>query len=129
MNCGTKGTIDIDIDNESGFAFGGGLCGFLYGTAQNCYSLSTFVQGYNENKYFFGTALGSAYASYNIFYGNYLVDLSLDNNFILKDTNIPYQIGVLINNNQLVSLGIDLSSGINVTTELEILNSEVYFDA
>ncbi|MGN0961934.1 MAG: hypothetical protein ACI4PF_07065, partial [Christensenellales bacterium] len=126
-DCGSDSEISLQTENDI-FIFAGGISGFLYGEINNCYSLSTFTNGYDENKYYIGSCLGSSYLQYQIFQS--VICISASNNYVLDQTNVLYQIGSLINNGTIVSKGLDCNNGEIKTSlsEEEIKQQEVYWD-
>lgn len=127
-NCGENGKINIYPENESTFIFVGGISGYLYGEVSNCYSMASFENGYNAINYFVGTCIGASYLQYQIF--SNVICLVANNNYVLYQLNAEYYIGCLLNNNVIVSTGINNENGgiSTVMTEDEIKQSEVYWD-
>jgi len=124
--CGSTGNLDVTTTYEKAYAFAGGVCGYMYGKISDSYSLSTFVNDYNETKYFFGTCVGSSYLQYQ-FLGS-VICIEASNNYMLSLINVDYQIGALIYNNSIVSTGVDVSNGITTyLNEDQVKQSGVYW--
>lgn len=101
-NCGTDSNINVLTEGEKTFAFVGGISGYLYGKLNDCYSLSTFTNGNDDNKYFVGLSVGSLYAQYYtigdiIIPGRYVIVLEAKNIYMLNQGNVKFQIGSLVN--------------------------------
>lgn len=128
FNCGASGIINVATENVKSYVFAGGISGYLYGEIENCYSLSTFTNGYTKEKYFVGNTLGSAYLQYQVF--NSVICIDASGNFIHKQDNAPHQIGCLINGGNIVVLGVDTSNGeiLTMETKEQIQRQEIYFD-
>ena len=125
-NCGALGNINVQTENEKAFAFAGGLCGLLYGEINDCFSLSTFTNDYNEQKNFFGMCTGASYIQYQFL--TTVICIMASDNYMLSLSNVDYQIGALIYNNSIVAVGQDLSSGITTyLTEQQIKDTGVYW--
>lgn len=125
-SCGVDCQINVQTENEKAFAFIGGISGYLYGTSKDCYSVATFTTGYDNTKYFVGSFLGSAYLESSLF-GSY-IRVTISNDFVLQQENITYQIGSLINGNQIIT-GLDSpNEEIKTISSLEELKQqEVYW--
>lgn len=128
INCGANGEINVVTEQTTSYVFAGGISGYLYGEIRGCYSLSTFTTGFTNDKYFIGNCLGSAYLQYQIF--NSVICIDARENFILKQDNVPSQIGALINNGNIAVIGVNTSNGEILTMETieQIKNQEIYFD-
>jgi len=130
-NCGANGVFDASSTHENGFVFTGGIAGYLYGKASNCYSLATFVQEFTNEKYFIGNYLGAAYLEY---FSNSIY-LETINVIILSTDKTDFHIGALltsISNNQtnIMTTGAFLKNGVTTyTTAEEIKTKEVYWNA
>lgn len=126
LNCGVECEIEVSTQHQNAFAFSGGLGGFLYGELKNCFSIVNFKTGYDEKKYYIGTALGSSYLEY---WGNYIC-IEAQNNYVLVQNNVGFQIGSLVTNGQLTSYGLDTPASEVVTLESaeSIKNLEVYYE-
>jgi hypothetical protein len=117
---GVDCNINATTEGENTHAFVGGISGFCYGGVESCYSLATFSEAYNESKYHTGTFVGAVY--FNGFY----VYITSQNNYVLSADNVEYQLGSLVNNG--IYGGNNLSSGVVVTGEDQIKNSEVFWN-
>ena len=126
LNCGVECEIEVVTNHEYAFAFSGGLGGFLYGKLNNCFSAVNFKTDYNKEKYYVGTALGSSYYD---FWSDYIC-LEAQNNYVLVQNGVNYQIGSLITNGQLSSYGLDVLNGqINTLGTLDAIKAlEVYYE-
>lgn len=127
INCGANSEINISTESDNAYVFAGGISGYLYGEVRDCYSLSTFTNGFEQTKYFIGNCIGSAYLQYQIFQSIICIDAS--GNFMLKQDNASYHIGSLINNGNIIAVGVNTSNGeiTNLSAE-QIINKEIYFD-
>jgi len=126
-DCGVSAKIDVLSQNETAYVFCGGFSGYIWGVIADGYSVSTFVQGNTAEKYFVGTAVGSAYLQYQIFSTNICLETS--NVFVTDRDNVLYQIGSLVNNGSIVSAGVDNpNNGIITSTEDQIKSKEVYWN-
>lgn len=128
INCGTRGEINISTEDDKAIIFGGGISGYMYGKVVDCFSITTFINGYTEEKSFLGKFLGAAYLQYQIFGGS-TIYLDVSNNYVLSSNMVDYHIGALINNGSIVSGGVDLANGVSgceTTNDME--NLDVYFD-
>jgi len=126
--CGSAGNIDIQAENP--YAFGGGLCGRVYrmGEIKDCYSLMTFERSSDEEKLFFGTAIGCVdiQYSFNLIQGYVpIVQLNANKVYVLSQEVVKLQIGGLIYNG--VSKGGNLSPNITSMSETEIKSQGVYW--
>lgn len=130
LRCGTQGKINLTSEDEKGMVFAGGISGFLWGEVQNSYSILTFNNAHDGEKFFIGSLLGSAYLEYG-FYSSY-IRIDALNNYVLEHDNTTYHIGSLINNGSLVSAGTNISNdtttGVTVANEDTIKQKEVYFN-
>ena len=127
LYCGANSAINVTTESDTAFAFVGGISGYLYGEIRNCYSLSTFANGFDKAKYFVGNCIGSSYLQYDFLQNVICIDAS--GNFMLKQDNTYFQIGSLINNGSIVAAGVDTSNGEIKNSSLEeIVSKEIYFD-
>lgn len=121
LNCGMQGNIDASVENDKVFCFVGGISGFCHGYLENCYSTAIFATAYNKNGHFAGLLIGGSYISYNLIY------VTLNNNYVLEQENIPYHVGCGVLNYiyyQVTSVG-----GVtSMQTEQQIQNTEVYWN-
>lgn len=103
-NCGVDANINVSTEGENAFVFAGGISGYLYGKINDCFSLSTFTNGNNDNKYFVGLCVGSLYAQNYTIGGiiipeRYIIVLEAKNVYMLNQSNVSAQVGSLININ------------------------------
>lgn len=128
VNCISSCNMNVKTQLDNAFVFAGGISGYLYGKINGCFSLSTYTTGYDENKYFIGSCLGSSYVQYQLFQ-NVICLYDVKNNYMLEQPNILYQIGSLINNGAIVSKGLDAGSSeiANVFDENELKEQELYW--
>lgn len=125
--CGTQCQLNLSTENESAFVFAGGISGYFYGEMIDCYTLASFVNGNNQEKYFVGNAIGVATVWYHLFGSG--VYANFDNIYALKQDNITYQIGSLIYDGNIISVGIDDSDGGIIVTDIDtILQQEIYWN-
>lgn len=121
LNCGVDCNIDAMVENENVVSFVGGISGFCYGFVEDCYSLATFTNAYNQNRNFTGLLVGGVYLSYNIIY------ITVTNDYVLAQENVPYTVGCGVYNAYYVQ--ITSVNGINsMTAREQIESTEVYWN-
>jgi len=127
INCGANTNLDISTTHEKAFVFAGGISGYMYGTMRECFSMSTFTYGFDEERWFAGTAIGAAYLQYQLF-GSVVCIISSEN-YVLSLDNVEHQIGALINNGSIVNVGLDTSNNEVQTLEYasQIMQKEVFW--
>ena len=126
-NCGNESTITVLNEYEEGFTFVGGISGYLYGNITNNFSITQFTYGYDEKKDFMGSCVGAGYLEYQLL--GSVIRITAQNNFVLSQGNVDYQIGSLINQITIVSAGIN-DNGVGIvtfTTPEDIKKQEVYY--
>lgn len=126
-NCGNESTITVINENEEGFTFVGGISGYLYGDITNNFSITQFTHGYDEKKDFVGNCVGAGYLEYQLL--GSIIRIIATNNFTLSQDNVEFQIGSLINQNTIVSAGIN-DNGVGIVTFAtaeDIQKQEVYY--
>lgn len=130
-NSGATGNISVVTEGKKAYVFAGGISGYLYGEMVNCFSLSSFEMGIEEEgnkKYFIGNSVGATYVQFSIIY------LIATNNFILDRANVNAHIGAIISNGSIVGINQDynvssVQNGITTLgTESAVKEREVYFD-
>lgn len=135
-NSGVECNINVETLDTEAYAFVGGLCGYLYGAMENCFSLASFTQGSTDTKYFVGNAVGATYIS-SSFWSD-IIYLTARNNYVLDRENVDAHIGAYITSdgtsNVIVYKNQDytvsgISNGITTLATIDLLKSkEVYFD-
>lgn len=128
INCGAKGNIEVSSTADTAYIFAGGISGYLYGEISECFSLSSFTNGYLDGKYFIGTALGSATLEYQLFTS--VICIIAEENYVLNLDNVDYQIGALITSGSILKDShFNASDGeiVSLMYDYQIVAKEVYW--
>lgn len=135
-NSGVTCNINVETLDTEAYAFVGGLCGYLYGEMENCFSLASFTQGSTDTKYFVGNAVGATHIGSSLW--STFIYLTAVNNYVLDRENVDAHIGAYITSDGTSNLIVyknqdynvsGISNGITTLATIDLLKSkEVYFD-
>ncbi len=132
-NSGADCNINVQTEDDKAFAFVGGICGYMYGEIDSCFSLVTFTQGATETKYFVGSAVGATYVVESYLWSK-VIYLTAKNIYVVDRENVDAHIGAFISSGSIVSINQNynvssIENGITTLGTEELLKAEeVYFD-